>query len=864
MDLVTTHINADLDGLASMVALSLLKGAVELGLSGSMDRASRAFLENHRDELPPIHSPRRLNKRLNSEQLETLYVVDTADPTRLGELTQYVPKFAIVEAWDNHPPQPGDLFRVEMPHTKACVSALVLELVEAGIEPTPCEAGLFLCGIHVDTGHFTFMGTTELDHQAAAACLGWGAPADWPNQYSPKGYTARQLELLERMAQGIEFFEEADLTVAFLTLELESYEPDLAVLLEQLREVEKWPVAFLLASSGESIFVIGRSTSFADVGLILRRLGGGGHPEAASAVLRGVSLLDGRAALRQVVAEVIGEGRCAGDVAVKPFQSIAASAQIKKVSDTLHRLRLNALPLTVGRGENKRFVGTVSRQEVDAAIRHGLGGRPVHEISSAAPAWVPPQSPLSQVRKTLLSGGRLVVVGSPPSDAVGIITRGTLFRSLAADPNLAESRRPPHERTVVGLTKKALNGAWPLVRKLGLLGAELEMPVYLVGGTVRDVMLRLPVRDIDLVVDGSAPKLARAAAKQYGGWVRVHEAFATACWTFDNDLVLDLASTRTEYYQAPAALPTITHAGFHQDLYRRDFTINALAVALDPGALGKIRDPFGGLSDLYNGIVRVLHGLSFHDDPTRAFRAARFAARFEFKVAKETLGLMNGARRAGAFERLSDERLGSEFDLLLEERHVARAFRLLAQWRLLTYIHPKFAANHRFFDNLNRARAARHRFEGFHQNVPSQADVLWIVLSYAVPQADRESRYRLVRGPIRRKRLWLEGPNRIDKALQELSKSKTASHAGRALEPLTMAERVIALARVRKKSAQEWLLWWEKTGHRIKSDIDGNTLLEKGLKPSPKIALALRTALDEAREGKSREEQLKAALERGK
>jgi tRNA nucleotidyltransferase (CCA-adding enzyme) len=861
MKLATTHINTDMDGLASLVALYHLEGPLELAVPGSMDTSTHRFWQDHRDQLPEVMTLRHVRKRLGSEPLERLLVVDTSDRTRLGVIGEYVDEFEEVRAWDTHPSAGEGLPTVEMPPVCACVSALVIDLEAAGKQPSPTEAGLFLLGIHVDTGHFTYLDTTELDHRAAAICLRWGAPIEWAATYAPKGFTVRQLELLERMAQTVEFVNVGGVSVAQLFIELDNYEPDLAVLLGQLLEAENWPAAFLLASISERTFVIGRSQSDLDVSQVVGPLGGGGHARAASTILRGVTLSDARSLVRETLVEQLGRGPTAGQLAVSPFLSLPTDASIREAANLLHQRRINAIPLHAGNGDERRYVGLVSRQEVEAAIRHGLADQPVIEISHSEPIWVDPGAPLGEAARALVnSPSRLILVGTPPRDVGGILTRGIVFRAVAPDPHLAESKRPPRPEMIVSMGKKRLGRAWPIIVRLGELGDERDLPVHVVGGTARDLLLGLPVRDIDLVVEGHAPTLAREASRRVGGVVRVHEAFATASWEVDDDLTIDMASTRSEYYESPAALPRISRAGLRQDLYRRDFTINAVAVSVSPDTLGTIYDPFGGLVDQEHGIIRVLHGLSFYDDPTRAFRAGRFAARLDFKLAPGTLGLMRAALRSGIFGRLSPKRLGTEIEHILEEREVEQAFRLLREWHLLEQIHPDFKAGRRFFERLGQAQAARHRFQGLtSEAVPPQPDVLWIAVASAVPREQRRDRSDMVPGGRARRRLFREGPARVAISLHALSRARTAARAARTLQMMTPAERIVALGWADRKRVVDWLTWWEREGRLIGSAVDGNVLIELGYQPGRLMGEALRAALDAARNGANADEQLRVA-----
>jgi tRNA nucleotidyltransferase (CCA-adding enzyme) len=215
----------------------------------------------------------------------------------------------------------------------------------------------------------------------------------------------------------------------------------------------------------------------------------------------------------------------------------------------------------------------------------------------------------------------------------------------------------------------ALRRAHPELERVREKATE---PVYLVGGAVRDLLLERPRADVDLVVEGDAAALA----ERLGGAGVAHERFGTAKVVLQGHEV-DLASARRETYAAPGALPTVAPgAGIEEDLRRRDFTVNAIAIPLD----GKgVVDPFGGREDLERGRLRVLHERSFLDDPTRAIRAARYAARFGFELEAETERLL----RAADLGTVSADRRRAELERLAAEATAPRGFALLADWGLV-------------------------------------------------------------------------------------------------------------------------------------------------------------------------------------
>ena len=871
LNIVTSHQNADLDGLASMVALARWRGPLLLALPAGMDPDTHRFYEENRADLPEILSLGPLRQRLEGAQLGTLLVADTAQAARLGALAEWVPRFAAVLAWDTHPPTAEDLPRAPAhPTGGACVSGLVLQLAAAGVQPTPAEAGLFLLGIHQDTGHFTFAGTQPVDHEAAAQCVRWGAPLEWPARYVPRGFTRAQLLLLEEMARHVELVEPADavrlpgqsaLSVALVAFELPAFEPNLAVLVEQLREAEGWLAAVAVVSMGDRCVLIGRSRGALDVAELMHAFGGGGHSEAASAMLRNMTLKEATQAVRQALQEALGQNVTAAQLASRPVLSLPATALVRDAADALHRLRINALPLMRGRGAARRCVGMVSRAEVEAALRHGFAARPVRDISGQAPTWVRPDAPLSEAWRELVVGTRrLLLVGVPPV-AEGVLTRGQLLRATVPAASGA-TQRPPQAQVVLAMLRKHLGSSWELVSQLSQLATRETTAIYLVGGTVRDLLLGMAGRDLDIMVEGAAPAFAKLAAQALGGAVELPAGFETACWTPPNHPAIDFASARAEYYAAPAALPQVEHASLNQDLFRRDFTLNAMALSLSGARPGRIYDPYGGFGDLRAGVLRVLHGLSFHDDPTRAYRAVRLAARLDFQLAPDTQGLLRAAVRAGVMDKISHERLGAELELLLGEREVVQAFRLVRQWGLGPRIHPKFRADRSLLDRLRSAQQARLQMQGvLLAHVPAQADVLWVVLAAAVPAQDRPARARLLGGGRARRQRWLTGPERIADALAAFERPDPPRWS-RLLAGLDAAERVCVFAFLgaQRSAAQAHVIWWEQVGQSIKSSVDGHALRGLGFTAGPHFKDALAVALDQARLGANAEAQLSSAV----
>lgn len=221
----------------------------------------------------------------------------------------------------------------------------------------------------------------------------------------------------------------------------------------------------------------------------------------------------------------------------------------------------------------------------------------------------------------------------------------------------------------------------------GEIAAGLGAELYAVGGCARDWLLGRPSDDVDFLVSGDPLPLARDFAA--GGTITPFEKFRTVRALMPDGRRFDFAGFRRETYPAPARLPVVEPAGsLAEDLLRRDFTCNALAVSLLPASFGEVADPHGGAADIKSGLLRVLHPASFRDDPTRIYRCARFAARFGWKPEAGTMVFMSEALAAGSLALLSVERLRNELIKILKESKPSGALELLAAWGALAAVYP--------------------------------------------------------------------------------------------------------------------------------------------------------------------------------
>jgi tRNA nucleotidyltransferase (CCA-adding enzyme) len=370
-----------------------------------------------------------------------------------------------------------------------------------------------------------------------------------------------------------------------------------------------------------------------------------------------------------------------------------------------------------------------------------------------------------------------------------------------------------------------------LLRLLAGQAEAHQVPLYIVGGSVRDLLLGRRLNDFDLIVEGDAIALGRSLSSKYGGAVTAHTKFGTAKWFFPESLradheSIDLISARSETYKHPAALPTVRLGSIADDLRRRDFTINALAVRLDGSHFGELRDDLNGAEDLQKGMIRVLHPGSFIDDPTRMYRAVRYEARYGFKIAEDTLALIPEARPF--VEKLSAQRIRHELDLILEEPNAVPMLKRLDELDLLSIIHPMLS-------NFNRTNLATITSE---DPVLQNRNSRWILWLMHLKAQEIEFLNERLHFPAELLKS-LHSAALLNAHLTTVSGLKPSKvveflegYSIKALEVLSIAVEDIEIKNILTRYLMEW---WH-----IKPKTTGHDLKKRGIPPGPKYTEILR------------------------
>ncbi|HLO26638.1 MAG TPA: CBS domain-containing protein, partial [Geobacteraceae bacterium] len=631
MDVITTHVNADFDCLGAMVAAKKLYPDALMVFSGSQEKSMRDFFIKSTSY---VLNFTRL-KDIDIDQVSRLIIVDCQHSSRIGKFAEILKKPGIeVYIYDHHPETSGDIVPSGGVIRECGSSTTILThiLRDREIPVSPTEATLMMLGVYEDTGSLIFPSTTGDDYLAAAWLLECGANLNTVADFITQELTPEQVSLLNDLLKSLKTASLNGVEVSIAHTSVDHYIGDIAVLAHMMRDMENLQALFLVVGMGSRVYIVARSRiPEVDVGDILHEFGGGGHATAASATVRDLTVIQVLGRLEEVLRVKVNPKRTAAGIMSSPVKTMPASTTIREAREILTRYNVNAMPVMA----EGRMLGIISRRIVEQALYHNLGSVPVTDYMHTEFMRAAPDTPLTDIQEYFVGQNRRFVPIFDGGELVGAITRTDLLRFMYTGEalyDLARDAIPVRRKETERLINRQLAPRITRTLKdLGNTGEELTLPVYAVGGFVRDLLLGLDNSDIDVTVEGNGILFAETFAGKFGCRCKSHLKFGTAVIVFPDGFKIDVASTRLEYYASPGALPTVERSSLKVDLYRRDFTINTLAIRLNTPEFGLLIDYYGGQRDVQERVIRVLHNLSFVEDPTRVFRAIRFEQRLGFR-----------------------------------------------------------------------------------------------------------------------------------------------------------------------------------------------------------------------------------------
>ncbi|MBN1399427.1 MAG: CBS domain-containing protein [Anaerolineae bacterium] len=831
MQIITSHERADMDALASMYAAHLLYPEHQVVLPTNLNRNLRDFMALYRDEMPAM-SRRKLPRR----PIEHVILVDTQAIAPLRGMDHHTQIHVIDHHRLSEPLSDGVTYEIEM--LGACTTLLIEKLRERGIGLDSLGASLLLMGIYEDTGSLTYGTTTARDAAAAAWLLDCGADLEFIHQFLRQPLSDDQRAALDRLVSNSAIHTVQGRTICIAAIALEHYVDELASLIHQIMDVYEPDACFVLAEYEGSVQIIARSTTEAiNVATIADALGGGGHSKASAARVDGESLNAVSQHLLNLLEEKTEPPVLVRELMSTNVHTLTLNMSVRDAAQLMQRYGHEGFPVV----EGERLLGVVTRSDIDRALHHRRGEMSIRSVLHTGALHVCPQDSVDEVQRVMIDHGLGQVPVVEEGRFVGIVTRTDLINLFAPRPQASRAQE------IQRLMREVLpRGLRELLVEARDVANDQGHSLYIVGGFVRDLLLGVPNLDLDLVVEGDAIQMAHALAPHLGGRVRSHARFGTAKIILDGERpegvppALDFVTARTEFYERPSVLPTVESSSIKQDLYRRDFTINTLAICLDRDRYGELLDFYGGETDLLEKQIRVLHSLSFVEDPTRILRAVRFEQRLGFTIESRTAELIDDA--LDLIDHVTGERLRHELLLILEEERPELALHRLERMGVLERIHPslRFGGDKvELFARLRRrlqeesTAPEEGQIQEIRDHTPQVRLCYLALLTCSMDRAELDSFAERLR--IRSEHTqFLHEVTRLRESMSELQASvMLPSSIYRWLHPFSREARFVLSVLSDSELVRQRLEIFQEQLASVSPQIDGHFLRSLGVTPGP-------------------------------
>ncbi len=736
--------------------------------------------------------------------------------------------------------------------TGANTTILVEQLQDNFVKVNTIQATLLLLGIYEDTGSLTYTRTTSRDIRAAAYLLDQHANLVIVNEFLNQPLSKNQQTIYEDLVQNAESHTIHGYSILICKADARDLEEELSSIAHKLMDALDPDVLIMITRIKGGVQLIGRSTTDGvDVSTLAKLLGGGGHTRASAALVKDSSVEDIYETVLRVLQVNIEPQLTIREIMSSRPRVINSDAPAEKIADLMQKYGYEGFPVV----EEGKIVGLITRRLVDRALSHDLN-LPAKSLMDAGNITIHPDATIDELQQLMTSSGwGQIPVVDQDSKIVGIVTRTDLINTF---PQNRSSQK--HLNLTQRLENAIPSVQLELLREIAELSHEKHFATFIVGGFVRDLLLNYQSLDFDIVVEGDAIQLALSIQDKFGGRITTHRRFGTAKWFLHkikdqvvdilksrntiknqegNHLIsidlpdeLDFISARTEFYTHPTALPTVERGSIKLDLHRRDFTINTLAMRLDGDHFGEMYDYWGGYNDLTQGIVKILHSLSFVDDPTRILRAIRYEQRYQFNLEDRTETLLTEA--LPLLNRVSGDRIRHEFNRIFLEDEPWKMMSRFNELNVFPEIHSKLYWDSWYEDQLKKVSELPSPIWEKHPKLKPQDYILyasymvWLLLN---PEDESKKIYKRLKFPKPLKTSIQSGQSLYNASsmLIEMQPSEfTIFVQNYPAHVLDVVYITTSEQELREKIKEYAVKWWE-----IQPFTDGHDLIEMGIEPGP-------------------------------
>ncbi|MDD3519751.1 MAG: CBS domain-containing protein [Actinomycetota bacterium] len=874
MEIIVTHLASDFDSFSGMVAAKKLYPEAEIIIPSSINQNVREFILLHEEKLPLMKEI----SDINLDKVTRIIVIDTRIAARLGPVQDIINKKNIEKiSIDHHKKTKEDISFTKNYYCDvgSTTTIIVRKIIEKNLPVSQFEATLFALGIYEDTGNFTYLNTTYEDMDAVSFLLKQNANIYVISKFLNLPLNKKQHDLLEKLILNARTVKINEKEILISKSKSNTYIEGLSVLTRKLSMIEEKKIVFCWAKMKDKIYLVGRSDDAdTDVSGILAVFKGGGHKLAASAVIKDIEFENIEKILIDTLRKKIKKPILAKNVMTYPVRVINENESISYSSDILKKYGHTGIPIVDNDGI---LTGIITRKDLDKAAKHGLSHAPVKGFRSGDVITAGPNTTIEAIQRLMIENGigRIPIVSR--KKIIGIVTRKDIIRFL--NYNDKENKIIKNKYIEKSYDKfegesnffdinlmKRINILFSrdivkLLLRISALAKEDKNKVFLVGGMVRDIILNKPNIDIDIVVERDGISFSNKLAQKLNAKIWTHKKFKTSVIVLDNKSHIDIATARIEYYEKPAALPDIEEGSIRQDLYRRDFTINSMAVSLNKENIGALIDYFGGLRDIKKKKIKVMHKLSFIEDPTRIFRAVRFEQRFGFKIDNQTEYLIKHAIENNIITRLTGVRIRDELIAIVEEKEPWKPLKRLFDYNALKKIKINTRIDLKFQKELKEIIGQYNIIKDFYEDDMKQ----WrIIFGFLMQDKNRsEVQSWCLEMKIKKKDAFLI-MSLIEKQKDVIEKLKGKFLSNSEIYDIlkSVPPELLAFAATFKGIVKKRIYKYISDLKDQKLSIDGNELIKMGCTPSRSVGLLLDDILKMKLDGKikNREDEIKKAI----
>ncbi|MGL1930465.1 MAG: CBS domain-containing protein [Desulfotalea sp.] len=846
MQIITTHENAGFDGLAAMIAAQKIYTKARLVFLGSKNKSLHDFISQHLSFNYEFMSA----DSINTKNISNLIAVKARSTNKLGLLKKCDTNK--IKFYKNGS-TPAD--NIHLFNYGACTTIFVRKIQEEAISITAEEATIFALGIYSETKSFTKSGTQPEDIYAAGWLLEQGAKLDIIAHFIEDSLGASQEEIIREIKQNADIFTIQQFPVTISSFTWSQHINDFNRIVRNYSEKENINCLFAILETEGRIHLVAHSRiTDIDVGAIARDLGGDGHNSDASATINNLKMTEVEEQLIEALHRHVQPLALASEMMTSPAHFLPPHICISAANDTLTRYNVTAMPVV----DNDKIVGSISRHVIEKALHHDLGDITVSSYMSTEIKTLGPEATLTDLQELIAEQRQRLVPITNMGKLIGIVTRTDLLDKLVnknsnhkglikaekGTPNVAVKHNIKilvHKQ----LTKKIIT----LLETIGSHADEMKLNAFAVGGFVRDLLLKRPNEDLDIVIEGNGIEFAKQLAIKLKGKCLAHDKFLTAVVTLPDGFKVDIATARLEYYDSPASLPMVQLSSIKHDLSRRDFTINAMALQINSKNFGTLIDFYNSQNDLNDRAIRILHNLSFVEDPSRIFRAIRFESRMNFHIGQHTERLINNAVTMNLFGKSRDSRFLNELKIIFKENDPITSLLRLAELQFFQFLwpdlRPSYRITRRFTHMLKQAKKAIFLFKEYE---PKSGKVdLWMVYLLAIYHSSGIEELeafcsRFKENIINSKKLfYAKSQGDFLRARMDNRINFRPSQVDSALSDENHETLLYVWLTAKKTRVQKYIYHYISNTKQTKSFLTGRDLMEIGYKPGPKFSEILST-----------------------